>query len=228
MPMLDRLGLLLKDGYASFSSGSKYLLTFDRISKTPTVALLVQHKADSSIEVLNLRCPLKMMTAFCPFLEVVDTDYGKSIILSGATIEAFRYTCLWMDACCAARRKVEFTLPQDNLYIRCARLREATIVLQLNDEATKLEREMKNFERGQVHSDIIKRVYAISPPCYQLRDRVAKSIATAYWEKRIKVKTMVWQIREEIPEFNADMNKVMDEFYKESAARKERRAQAIR
>lgn len=86
-----------------------------------------------------------------------------------------------MDQCCAARRKVPFQLPTENLYIRCARLKDAAVSLQLKDVVIQLDHEMQKFERGEVHSDIIPRVYAISPADHGLRNRAAHSIAMALW-----------------------------------------------
>lgn len=200
------------------------MLITSSIPKTPTIALLVKKTADAEITILDPRCPLRMMTAFCPFLEVVETEeHEKCIILEDVVPEAFQYVCKWMEKCCNAKRKVPFSLPTENVYIRCARVKDAATELHFPDIQRQLHLKMRDFERGQVHSDIITNVYAIEPPYIGLRKRVANSIALALWEKRAILRHIIEKRRRDIPDFDKDINSIMDGFYEASAARRKQR-----
>ena len=179
------------------------LLTTSSIPKTPTIALLVRQSVNDPLTILDPVCPLTMVTAFCPFLKVVETEeHEKCIVLQGAMPEAFRYLCNWMQACCNAKRKVPFVLPTENIYVRCARVKDAATALRFDDVVRRCHLRMRDFEREQVHSDLITKVYSMQPPYVELRKRVANSIAVALWEKRLNVRHLIEQCRKEIPEFD--------------------------
>ena len=195
-------------------------LTFYRVPQTPTVALLVL-QSDGTTDILYGKCPLKMLTTFCPELKVVkDPSYGKSITLSGAPSQAFQTICLWMGSCVEAKKKGPFPIPEENTYVRLASLKKAATSLHLDALVEQFEEKMHILELHQLHSNAIKGVYAISPPDHALRQRAAKSIGKLLWEKRIRNGHHIMQLRKQLHEFDADVNEVMDGYYEASAAHK--------
>ena len=210
---------------------STCLLTTSSIPKTATIALLVRQSASAPLSILDPACPLRMMTPFCPFLEVVETEeHERCIVLqgAGALSEAFRYLCNWIEACCNAKRKLPFSTPTENSYVRCSRIKDAATVLRFEEILHQCHLKMRDFERGQVHSDIITTVYAMQPPHVELRERVANSIALALWERRLNLRHLIEKRRKEIPGFDRDVNTVMDGFYEASAAKRVQRIEQSR
>lgn len=144
-----------------------------------------------------------MMTAFCPFLEVVKTEeYERCIVLQRVMSGVFRYVCNWMEAYCNAKYKVPFSMPTENTYVRCSRIKDAATVLRFDEIVRQCRLKMRDFERGQVHSDIITKVYSMQPPYVELRKRVANSIALALWEKRLNLRHLIEKRRMESPDFD--------------------------
>ena len=217
---------------ASFHRQSSNMLnSFPEITETlrrrphaPGPRVKVLHRASGeTTEIIN-SFPENLAVVFSNKLTTVQIpSYGKAILLSGATLEAYVAIFDWMLACAEAKTVLHFPKFNGFVFWRATRVSKAAQILEIQDLLDAMEARLRAIARLQVHTDDVWRIYT-DLDCAEYKDMVAKSIARALFEKRLKAFSNYRSLRYDMPNFDDDVRYELDCL--EEGAKVEEAAQA--
>lgn len=149
--------------------------------------------------------PENLALSFCRELSFKRVKpHGKGIVLTGANPDAYFEIFEWMYLCADQKKIVPFPWVGNLAFYRSACIAEAAKLLGIQDLVEKMQTRMENIAAKQVHTHDVYSIYA-DPGCAQYKDMVAKSLALAIHERRLKALNSVARLRLQMPNVNADI-----------------------
>ena len=184
----------------------------------------ILHRDTGEIQEITNSFPEKLALAFSPKLTAVQIPhYGKAILLSGATSDAYLAIFDWMLACAEAKTVPHFPKFNGFAFWRATRVSKAAHILEIQDLIDAMEARLRAIARLQVHTDDVWRIYT-DLDCAEYKDMVAQSIARALFERRLKAFSNYRSLRYDMPNFDDDVRYELDCL--EEGAKDEEAAQA--
>ena len=172
--------------------------------------VLYRDPQTSEVKELLQSFPENLAMTFCPKLTTQRVKpYGKAILVTGSTSDAHVAILQWMLACAEAKKVIPFPKFQGFIFYRATRVSKAAQLLGIGELVDAMEARCKSIARNQIHTDDVWRVYT-DPDCAEYKEMVAKSVAKAIYENRLKAASQVRILRREMPHVNDDIKYELD------------------
>lgn len=198
------------------------LNNFREISKTLRRGLpltlrtkvLYQAEPDAEIKVMFTSFPENLGLAFCSELTTSRVKgHGRGFLMTGVIEAAYNEIFCWMNACADGKRVVAFPYFKEHAFFKYACVAEAAKVLGIQELVVKMEQRLEGIAAKQVHTDDVYRIFT-TECCAPYKEMVAKSIALAIHERRVKALNAVCRLRLAMPNINDDIKFEVEELRK--------------
>lgn len=133
----------------------------------------------------------------------------KSITIVGGNIEMYKDIVNWMLVSCNGKGIVQLRCPDHKPFTYLYVLRRAAAQIGCELLVRESTRRMEHISAMQIHSEDVRALWLLNPPDSEMKQILAEHVAIRLWEQRLKAKSAYWTLREEIPEFNDAINKIL-------------------
>ena len=117
-----------------------------------------------------------------------------------------------MLSCCTGQGLKELQhIPRSNKpFFQYYMLKEVAEIIGCSYLEKKLGERMDVLAKTQIHSEDVRALYLALPADHDMRKFLAQHVALLLWNGELKARTAYETLREEIPDFDKDINAVLD------------------
>ena len=198
--------------------------TLQKLKEGPTIC--VQYKPTPTSEPLILDSNFSKAVAkafsskwsalFPRINQLAATELHKAqptvLTITGGSKAMHLFVLDWMRSCCAGKgvQPIPEIAPRDKPFSQYFFLKESATLIGCSYLETKLENRMRAISAKQIHSEDVRALYKDLPAGHVILDFLAEHVAMLIWNGELKARPAYETLRQEIPQFNTDINAVLN------------------
>ena len=208
--------------------------TLQKLKDGPTICVQYKPTPTSVPEILDQVFPRGIAKAFSPKfaahfpqvnqVSIMDLHKAQPTVLTitGGSKDVHKFVLNWMRSCCAGKglEPIPQIAPQDKPFSQYFFLKESATLIGCVYLESKLDNRMQAISAKQIHSEDVRVLYKDLPAGHAMLGFLAGHVATLLWNGELKARPAYETLREEVPQFNTDINAVLDPLV---AARREKK-----
>lgn len=198
--------------------------TLAKLKDGPTICVQRKRTPTSEPVILDSFFPKGIATAFSstwsalfpPVNQIAVGNMGKAhpttLTITGGDLDSIKAVLIWMKSCCTGRGLEPFQhVPRGNKpFYHYYMYKEAASIIGCSYLEKKLGDRMEALATTQIHSEDVRALWLYLPDGHDVRQYLADHVATLIWNHDLKAFPAYKTLREELPDFNAAINAILD------------------